>query len=112
MHEVAENWDITVAQFLYERGADVQCSDANGKTPLHIAASIDHKDMIVWLIKHGADLEARTSIEKQTPLHHATRSDSMLSLQTLIEHGGTENEPFLLLVFLSISGNSTHYTQG
>lgn len=96
MHEVAENWDITVAEFLYERGADVQCPDTSGRTPLHAAARMNHKDMIVWLIKHGADLEARTSIEKQTPVHHATRNDSMLSLQTLIEYGGKVLKSFLL----------------
>ncbi len=88
MHEVAENWDVTVAQFLYDRGIDSNRADNTGKTPLHIAAGVNHRDMIVWLIRQGADVEAKTNVEKQTPVHHAARSDSVLALEALIQNGG------------------------
>ena len=88
MHSVAEQWDTTVAQFLYERGIDIHCGDKSGKTPLHIAASTNHREMVVWLIKQGADIEAETTIEKQTPVHYAARNDSVQALDALIQHGG------------------------
>ena len=88
MHKVAENWNVTVAQFLYDRGSDIHRADNTGKTPLHIAAGINHRDMVVWLIRQGADVEARTNVEKQTPVHHAARSDAVLALEALIQSGG------------------------
>ena len=36
----------------------------------------------------AAELDCRTPKEKQTPIHHAARSDSLRTLLVLIEHGG------------------------
>ena len=96
MHKVAEQWDTTVAQFLYERGVDIHCADNSGKTPLHIAASTDHKDMVVWLIEQGAELEAKTAIENQTPVHYAARNDSVQALEALVQLGGKFNDSMQL----------------
>lgn len=89
MHTVARNWDVTIAQFLYEKGADICRADHSGKTPLHIAASSDHYNMVEWLMRQGADVEARTIIQRQTPVHHAARNDSVLALEMLIQNGGS-----------------------
>lgn len=87
MHEVAANWDITVADYLLKKGANIHLKDCSGKTPLHIAAITDHSEMLAWLIEHGAELEAR-DLQNRTPLHLAASSDSLLALQVLIECGG------------------------
>lgn len=88
MHEVAEKWDTSVAQFLHNRGIDIHCADNKGKTPLHIAAGTNHKEMVKWLISQGADIEVETNIERQTAVHYAARNDSVNALQVLIESGG------------------------
>ena len=88
MHYVATSWNETVAEFLHGKGADIHLKDRDGRTPLHLAASTDHSEMIVWLITHGAELEVRTNVELQTPLHHAARKDSINAIMVLIERGG------------------------
>lgn len=88
MHEVAANWDTQVAVFLLKKGVDIDLKDKDGRTPLHVAASTNHSEMIEWLVEQGAELEARTNVEKQTPLHHAARYDSILSIQALTQKGG------------------------
>ncbi len=88
MHMVARNWDVTVAQFLYEKGINICHEDHTGKTPLHVAASSNHHVMVEWLINQGADVEARTMIQRQTPVHHAARNDAVLALEVLIQNGG------------------------
>lgn len=89
MHEVAANWNEIVAEYLIKRGATIHLKDEEGRTPLHVAASTNHTEMVVCLIEHGAGLEERTTVELQTPLHHATRNDAVEALQTLIEKGCT-----------------------
>ena len=88
-HDIASNWDTDVANFMLEKGTDIHSKDNNGRTPLHVAAGSDHKEMVVWLLEHGAEIEERTHSEKQTPVYYATRSGSLQALQTLIEWGGT-----------------------
>lgn len=87
MHEVAANWNEIVAEYLIKRGATIHLKDEEGRTPLHVAASTNHTEMVVCLIEHGAGLEERTTVELQTPLHHATRNDAVEALQMLIEKG-------------------------
>ncbi len=87
MHEVAANWDTSVADFFLKKGSNIHLKDMEGKTPLHIAASTDHTEMVEWLIENGTELEPRTDIEKQTPLHHAARYDARQTMKILIENG-------------------------
>lgn len=88
MHIVARNWDVMIAEFLREKGIDVCHADLVGRTPLHVAASSNHYDMVEWLVSHGADMEAKTTIQRQTPVHYAARNDSVLALEVLIQNGG------------------------
>lgn len=88
MHEVAANWDKSVAEFFFKKGSDIHLKDKEGKTPLHVAASTDHADMVEWLLENGAELEPKTSVEMQTPLHHAARYDAIKAMEILIQKGG------------------------
>jgi ankyrin repeat protein len=88
IHDVASNWDTTVAEFLFKRGANIHAVNSSGQTPLHLAASTDHIEMVRWLLEKGAHLDAMTSEELQSPLHYAARNDSLEALQVLIENGG------------------------
>lgn len=88
MHEIAAHWDKSVADYLLKRGLDIHHKDVEGRTPLHVAASTDHVEIVEWLADQGAELRARTNVEEQTPLHHAARYDSIQSIRILIDKGG------------------------
>ena len=53
MHEVAAQWDVYVADFLVDQGANLNCTDREGRTPLHIAAYSNHTEMIEFLLDKG-----------------------------------------------------------
>lgn len=87
LHEVAASWDKSVAEFFLQKGANIHLQDHDGKTPLHVASSTDHEEMVEWLIENGAELQSRTFIEKQTPLHYAARYDSLQAMEILLQKG-------------------------
>ena len=88
MHEIAAHWDKSVADYLLKRGLDIHHKDGEGRTPLHVAASTNHVEIVEWLADQGAELRARTNIEQQTPLHYAARYDSIQAIQILVDKGG------------------------
>lgn len=47
---------LSAVHTLASYGADVNAVNSSGMTPLHMAAGILHKDIIVSLIKEGADI--------------------------------------------------------
>jgi ankyrin repeat protein len=65
---------------LVEAGADKEASDADGDTPLHVAACEGHVEVVTALVELGADIGALTG-DGQTPLqlsisfghHHVAR---------------------------------------
>ena len=64
-----------VVVYLIDSGADVNCGDADGKTPLMYAASrfVNGVDLVQMLKKAGANAYAMDS-EGFTALHHACKS--------------------------------------
>jgi ankyrin repeat protein len=63
---------LEVVDLLILRGADIQQRGVNGYTPLHWAACEDDPVLIAWLLKRGADPEARTEVDDcATPLEEA-----------------------------------------
>ncbi len=50
---------VSVAQLLVQAGADVNAKGEFGMTPLHMACSWGHPDMVTFLYEHGADLSAK-----------------------------------------------------
>ncbi|KAK5905715.1 hypothetical protein CgunFtcFv8_001645 [Champsocephalus gunnari] len=64
-------------------GADVNAVDSSGMTALHMAAGILHKDIMVSLIKEGADLSMGVKPSGNTPLHLAVVSMTLRAFKTL-----------------------------
>ncbi|MGH7178073.1 MAG: ankyrin repeat domain-containing protein, partial [Tepidisphaeraceae bacterium] len=56
-----------------------------GETPLHAAARA-HLDVTLWLLHHGAKVNARDKIGA-TALHHAAASGRLEIVKTLVERG-------------------------
>jgi hypothetical protein len=69
LHGAASNWNATVElyQFLISNGADVNQpmysseKSLDGTTPIIYAALFNRKEEIKFLLKHGADVNVRTS---------------------------------------------------
>ena len=72
--------------------ADVNATDIDGGTALHIAAYYNNFDLLKYLIDHGADVNA-TDIDGRTALHIATKNkkNNLHSLKYLIDHGADVN---------------------
>ncbi|XP_008313321.1 ankyrin repeat domain-containing protein 61 isoform X3 [Cynoglossus semilaevis] len=78
-------------------GANVNAVDHSGMTPLHMAAGTLHKDIITWLIRHGADVNKEMKQSGNSALHlactaFATKSrmsmkNDMSCISELLEHG-------------------------
>ncbi len=60
LHCVIVWGDYEAACVLVENGIDIQKHGEHGYTPLHVACQFGRKDIAEMLIKHGADLYART----------------------------------------------------
>jgi ankyrin repeat protein len=70
-------------------GVDVQ--GTNGHTPLHMTLAIEYRwegtaDAVLFLLKHGADINSRRD-DLCTPLHMAASHRDLKVAQVLLEHG-------------------------
>ncbi|HJI14398.1 MAG TPA: ankyrin repeat domain-containing protein [Akkermansia muciniphila] len=70
----------TVFDLLIRNGAEVNCRDAKGKTPLH---EVDNLHMAKLLIANGADINGKDNLGR-TPLFYIKNKDV---IQYLIENG-------------------------
>ncbi|CAM9710592.1 unnamed protein product [Lampetra planeri] len=84
-----------VAEFLLAKGADANGVDALGCTPLHVAATANSVEVLRVLVHSGvsnvvidaASVEARTTGELQTPLHHAAKRGATAAVKAMELHG-------------------------
>jgi ankyrin repeat protein len=81
-----EEMGARVIQALLAAGARVSAMDHRGRTPLHIAAEIDHLQAAQILIAEGARVMARDKTDR-TPLDYA---ESKQMIQLLKKHGALE----------------------
>jgi hypothetical protein len=56
-------------------------------TPMHVAASAGHSDILSLLIGHGADMEARGRTNGRTPLNRVARGGRLEVGQYLLDRG-------------------------
>jgi ankyrin repeat protein len=76
-----------IAQFLVEKGADVNAKDVHGWQPIHRAAFFGRDEIVTLFLSKGVDVNAKDNTGK-TPLH-VTRTASMARL--LLSHGAEVN---------------------
>ena len=82
--------DIETAQFLCERGADINSRTAYNWTPLHLASKFGHLEIVKWLLDHGADVNSRTK-DGWTSLSLAATDGHFEVCQTLLDHKAEVN---------------------
>lgn len=79
----AINNQLTLAQALIERGADV---NRKGWTPLHYAATRGHREMMRLLLDHDAYIDSESD-NGTTPLMMAAYYGTPLAVKLLLEEG-------------------------
>ena len=62
-------------------------------TPLIIASSEGHVDIVRELLRAGADIHNKDSVLGRTALHYASNSGHILVVQLLLDRGNPLNEP-------------------
>ncbi|KAL8337978.1 hypothetical protein RB598_006725 [Gaeumannomyces tritici] len=85
MQKAIEAGDEGGVQLLLDEGADTEAKGLDGRTPLHIAASLRSQDILRLLLDRGANIEAAN--DGETPLHIAARHWSQDNLQLLLDRG-------------------------
>ncbi|CAK8676571.1 unnamed protein product [Clavelina lepadiformis] len=67
-------------------GANVNCQDQSGYTPLHHAALNGHRDVVTYMLEHAASVNISDS-KGNFPLHLAAWSGNHNIVYTLLTHG-------------------------
>ena len=75
-----------MAQFILESGADVESTDLEGRTPLHVTAWQGHSHMVSLLLGHGSKVDA-IDTEHRTPLQSAAWQGHAEIVRLLLESG-------------------------
>uniref|UniRef100_A0A673AIF5 Uncharacterized protein n=2 Tax=Sphaeramia orbicularis TaxID=375764 RepID=A0A673AIF5_9TELE len=101
LHLSAWSAALSAVRILTSYGANVNAVDRMGMVPLHSASGTLHKDIIINLIKHGADINMQVEQSGNTPLHLAgvglaikstqPLEDGISCITELLEHGADPN---------------------
>ena len=81
----AEDGDMAAVQALYRSDHGVVAAKDWDNLPLHLAVLHKHYDVAVFLIDHGADVNAKSS-KGITPLHFAAQGGDIRMINLLIIH--------------------------
>ena len=80
-----------LTKFLLERGADVNCVNESGMTPLYYSCGIPNRggtDIINMLLDAGAPIDA-TETWGQTPIYNAIQHDNPETVSLLVAQGAS-----------------------
>ena len=67
-HFVCECGHLPIVKYLISKNANIKSKDSIGNTPLHSAASMDHKDIVEFLLANGANKETRNNKQGWNPI--------------------------------------------
>ncbi len=95
IHDLIRSGNSQAARDMFSSRVDINIQDADGNTPLHIAARINDAELIQFLMYKGAALEEKNNAG-HTPLHEAIRNNAADAVRELTTEGAsifTEYEP-------------------
>jgi ankyrin repeat protein len=91
IHAGARDGDVTqVAADLAQNPDDLNLPDDAGLTPLHLAATSCHTNVVVLLLDKGAKIDP-TEKDGATPLHFAAQEGCVDAVQLLLDRGANVN---------------------
>jgi cytohesin len=88
LHIAAAQGDMPLTEVLLARGADVNCADVVGHTPLILASNNGHEAVVARLLGAGANVATQTSNTLETALLMACRNGHVGIARRLLEHPG------------------------
>lgn len=89
IHEEAEEGNLAYFEKAVSRGTDLNQSDAEGYTPIYIAAVNNHWELVRYLAMNGAN--ASNSYHAPTPLSLAIEAEESETALILIDNGANPN---------------------
>jgi ankyrin repeat protein len=90
----ARKGDLAGIEAALARRVDVEMQDGGSRTAMMRAATYGQSAVITRLAKAGANVNARFSIEFDTPLHMAVRGDHADAVRALVAAGADVNARF------------------
>lgn len=87
----ASEGDIHEVKRLVANGANLNGTDYDARTPLHLAGAFGQVDMVDYLLAQGADINAKDRWG-HTPLDDAYRSKHAGLIEQLQQHGGVRGD--------------------
>lgn len=82
---------LPIVKLLIEKGAEINTTNPNLLTPLHLACEKENNTAVInLLLKHNADLEARSS-QGGTPLHSACEYGNIKNIDYLLKRGANRH---------------------
>lgn len=85
LHDAVRAGDVAAVQRLLTAGVDVNAKDKSGNTALYLAAT-GRPDILLLLLAHGADVNARNGEDGYTALQVAAAFGEIVSINHLLEH--------------------------
>ena len=91
LHWAAQRDFVEIAELLIDAGANTDAVTRIGHhTPLHVASTNGHAEMVRVLLEAGCDATSRT-FNGTTPLHLAARAGNAQAVAMLLDHGADVN---------------------
>lgn len=84
LFQALDDTDFEHLEAIIEAGADLEARNADGLTPLLVAAENRSDDAVAVLIKMGANINAAATTSKKTALHYAAKNSDTDTLKTLL----------------------------
>ena len=92
MRRAASDGNLAAVRGSLRRGANVDSTEANGRTALMHAAAKGHVEIVSYLLAKGADVNARAHCGAH-PLIYATRSGKEALVRALLDAGASVDLP-------------------
>ena len=77
---------------LCQRRCSVSVFDKGEMTPLHLASSLGHTEIVELLLENRADIDMVTVATGETALHLATSGGYIATVKLLLERGAAVNK--------------------